>query len=218
MPFSINAIRSAFVGNASSPSGSASSGAPAQEYNVNPVTTGPLAPQFAHDDPKSRHLVQIAIRQVKNLVTDLRASTGTFVFRNSWADVNFYGYGSGKPRDAIVTEKLPGDRLDLTVLLNVSGHDFRERFEAGTKTRDECMKLVKDRARNNSYNVAVRYPNGNSVLMRGIAAKGALFTVQDLSVKLQPGKNVIEVWPDGSAGVSGYVEGRRLEITYAPKG
>jgi hypothetical protein len=187
------------------------------EYNVNPVTSGPLAPQFAFDDPKVNFKVKSGIRGAKELADGLKAALATFVFRNSNGSPMFYGYGTGKPMTATVTEKLAGDRLDMTAMMNVSGHDFRHSVESGSMTKAKAMELVKDRAKNNSYNIAVRYPNGNSEIMRGIVAKGALFTVQDISIKLQPGKNVIEMWPDGSAGVGGYIEGRRLEIDYAPR-
>ncbi len=35
---------------------------------------------------------------------------------------------------------------------------------------------------------------------------------------MKPGKTIVEMWPEGSAGVGGYVEGRRLEINYSPPG
>ncbi len=53
----------------------------------------------------------------------------------------------------------------------------------------------------------------------GAPKAGRACTAQDISIKgLQPGKTIVEAWPEGSAGVGGYVEGRRLEITYAPPG
>jgi hypothetical protein len=186
------------------------------QHNVNPVTTGPLAAKFPFDDPKVNAKVNWAILEAKSLAVGLKAALGTFIFRNSKASPFFHGWGTNKPMTVTVYETLKDNRLDITAAMNVSGHDFRHAVEAGTMTKEKAMALVKDRAKNNSYNIAVRYPNGKSEIMRGIVAKGALVTVQDFTVTLQPGKNTIEMWPDGSAGVDGYVEGRRLEINYAP--
>ncbi len=55
--------------------------------------------------------------------------------------------------------------------------------------------------------------------MKGIGAKGEFSSAQDISIKgMKPGKTIVEMWPEGSAGVGGYVEGRRLEINYSPPG
>ena len=63
------------------------------------------------------------------------------------------------------------------------------------------------------------HPDGRIEKMTGIEAKGALSTAQDISIRgMKPGKTIVEAWPEGSAGVGGYIEGRRLEISYNPPG
>ncbi len=73
---------------------------------------------------------------------------------------------------------------------------------------------MKSRARGNRYVIQVTHPDGRVERMSGIEAKGALSTAQDISIRgVKPGLLVVEAWPEGSAGVGGYIEGRRLEIT-----
>ena len=47
----------------------------------------------------------------------------------------------------------------------------------------------------------------------------ALFArVVDIIEAAREGKTILEAWPEHSAGVCGYIEGRRLEINYNPPG
>ena len=135
---------------------------------------------------------------------------------NAKGSPKFYGYGTHKPMTMSLTKPLPEGRLDLTVCLNVSGHDFK-----GTDGLliPGAEALLQARAKNNKYIIQVTHPDGRVETMKGIEAKGALSTAQDISVKdLQRGKTIVEAWPEGSAGVGGYIEGRRLEINYTPPG
>ena len=86
------------------------------------------------------------------------------------------------------------------MIQNVSGHTGAANTERWKNT--------------NRYNIKVIHPDGTVEHMRGIKARNEYSTAQDFSFKLQKGRTVIEAWPDGSAGVGGYVEGRRIELDY----
>jgi hypothetical protein len=110
----------------------------------------------------------------------------------------------------------PDDRRDLRVCLNVSGHDFKG---ADDKPLPDAKQRLAERAKDNRYVIQVTHPDGRIEKMTGIEAKGALSTAQDISIRgMKPGKTIVEAWPEGSAGVGGYIEGRRLEISYNPPG
>jgi hypothetical protein len=175
-----------------------------------------LKPLF--DRSKSPFLSDIrsAERENLSLGQGFYASKINMAAANISASPTFYGYHTNKPMTLDINQKLPNDRLDLTVFMNVSGHDWREDTSL---TQAEKQKLLQERADGNSYNIRVTRPDGSSSMMTGILAKGALSTGQDISItNMQPGKYVLEGWPDHSAAVGGYVEGRRVEITYAPTG
>jgi hypothetical protein len=130
---------------------------------------------------------------------------------NVKASPTFYGYGTHKPMTMNLRQALPEGRLDLVVCLNVSGHDLKDRAD-----RHQALAA---RAKDNRYVIQVTHADGRIERMTGIAAHGALSTSQAISIKgMKPGVTVVEAWPEGSAGVGGYIEGRRLEISYAPPG
>jgi hypothetical protein len=107
--------------------------------------------------------------------------------------------------------ELPDNRLDMVVCMNVSGHDLKDRAD-----KDQALAA---RAKDNKYVIQVTRPDGSKERMTGISANGSLSTMQAISIKdMKAGVTVVEAWPEGSAGVGGYVEGRRLEITFAPPG
>ena len=192
------------------PTGSVvSSNARVHDATVSQQTTGPLAPQFNRETSHFKQRVKDAISEAKRLGETFHACAGAFVIHAPSPLVTFHSYGSDLPQDVKITKALPNGRLDMTIAMNVSGHDFKDQ-----PNRDA---LLTARAKTNSYNIQVTYPDGRTELMSGIKANGSLHTVQDISISnVKPGEIIVEVWPDGSAGVGGYVEGRRLVIDYKP--
>ena len=177
---------------------------------------GPLAPAFVRSAARFPDQIEAAIDGSKDLAANFKASLMEVGVANAKGSPKFYGYGTHKPMTMSLTKPLPEGRLDLTVCLNVSGHDFK-----GTDGLliPGAEALLQARAKNNKYIIQVTHPDGRVETMKGIEAKGALSTAQDISVKdLQRGKTIVEAWPEGSAGVGGYIEGRRLEINYTPPG
>ena len=170
--------------------------------------SSPLAPKFDRNNSPNYSQIQKAINDGRWLGQNFKAMAGSYAFSNVRARPSFHGYGSHMPKDVTLRTALPNNRLDMTVVLNVSGHDF--------KTLPNRQDLLNDRAADNSYNIRVTHPSGKVETMSDIDAKGELFTVQDISIDMTPGTTVIESWPNGSAGVAGYVEGRRLLIDYQP--
>lgn len=168
----------------------------------------PLAPAFLLDDhPQQTMRVRSSSSYLgKNFKACMMETRAIGVGRQP----TFHGYGTHKPMDMQITQKLPNDRLDLIIGLNVSGHDL--------KTRPNRDQLLADRAKDNTYHVHVTDEHGRDEWIRDIPANGELYTLQALSIRdMKPGKTVVEAWPEGSAAVGGYVEGRRLEIDYKPR-
>jgi hypothetical protein len=176
----------------------------------------PLQPAF--DRTKATYGAQIksAMQESASLARHYKACLMEVGLANVKGTVTFHGYGTGKPMTLALKKALPDDRLDLTLCLNVSGHDFKD---SNDKPLPDAAQRLAARATDNRYVIQVTRPSGAIERMTGIEAKGALTTAQDISVRdMKPGLTIIEAWPEGSAGVGGYVEGRRLEITYTPPG
>jgi hypothetical protein len=176
----------------------------------------PLRPAFAPDEVKQKAQVAKAERESRFLGDNFKASLMEVGVANVKAEPRFYGYGTHKPMTMALRTALPDDRLDLRVCLNVSGHDFKD---ADGKPLPDAKQRLEARAKDNRYVVQVTHADGRVEKMTGIEARGALSTAQDISIRgMKPGKTILEAWPEGSAGVGGYVEGRRLEITWTPPG
>lgn len=171
-------------------------------------SASPLAPKFDRKTAPFKAQIRAAQKASEDLGKGFYACAMEVGFANVRGRPTFHGYGTHKPMSA--TMGLPtGGRLDLTVCLNVSGHDLEDRPNA----REALLQRAKD----NRYVIQVTHPDGRKERMTGIEAKGALSTAQDISIQgVKPGKLVIEAWPEQSAGVGGYVEGRRLEIDVRP--
>ncbi len=185
--------------------------------NFNPVTTGPLAPQFNLTDPAVTARVTFVKASALGLVDGLKA----MMISGTCADMDvrptFYGYETGKAMTMSIRRKLKDNRLDFVLAMNVSAHDFRHSVESGGQTRAWAQEQLLARANDNQrYVIKVTTPDGVSQEMTGIVANGAVVTVQGISAFLQPGTNVIEAWPEQSCMVGGYMEGRRIEVAYNP--
>ena len=177
---------------------------------------GALSPAFERSKAKFPAQIEAAIDESKDLAANFKACLMEVGVANAKGSPTFYGYGTHKPMTMSLTKPLPEGRLDLTVCLNVSGHDFKG---ADGKPVPGGQAMLEARAKDNKYVIQVTHPDGRVETMKGIEAKGALSTAQDISIKdMQRGKTIVESWPEGSAGVGGYIEGRRLEINYNPPG
>ncbi len=176
----------------------------------------PLKPAFARGEAKFGAQVRSAMHESEFLAENFKACLMEVGLANVKGAPTFHGYGTHKPMTLNLKKALPDDRLDLTVCLNVSGHDFKDHND---KPLPDAKQRLAERARDNKYVIQVTRPDGTVEKMTGIAANGALSTAQDISLRgMKPGKTIVEAWPEGSAGVGGYIEGRRLEISYNPPG
>ena len=171
----------------------------------------PLAPAFDVSKAPQQAQVKKAARESEFLGENFKACLMEVGIANTRGTPTFYGYGTYKPMTMSLRQELPDNRLDMVVCMNVSGHDLKDRAD-----KDQALAA---RAKDNKYVIQVTRPDGSKERMTGISADGALSTMQAISIKdMKAGVTVVEAWPEGSAGVGGYIEGRRLEITYAPPG
>lgn len=89
-----------------------------------------------------------------------------------------------------------------TIVINVSGH-------AGDSSLEQFAKT-------NTYNVRVQLPDGRVLqrnnIPRNDPSQAEYVTTIPVEFPYQPGMTRLEAWPTGSAGPSGYVEGRVYEI------
>lgn len=176
----------------------------------------PLKPAFERSQAKFKGQIESAMEESRDLAAGFKACLMEVGCANVKGAPTFYGYGTHKPMTMTINKAVPEGRLDLTVCMNVSGHDFKD---ANKNLLPGAQQMMEARAKDNKYVIQVTHPDGTIQKMTGIEAKGATSTAQDISIHgLKPGKTVVEAWPEGSAGVGGYVEGRRLEITYRPPG
>jgi hypothetical protein len=170
-----------------------------------------LAPAFEVGKAPQQAQVKKAARESEFLGENFKACLMEVGVANARGTPTFHGYGTHKPMTMSLRQELPNDRLDLVVCMNVSGHDLKDRAD-----KDQALAA---RAKDNKYVIQVTRPDGSKERMTGISANGSLSTMQAISIKdMKAGVTVVEAWPEGSAGVGGYVEGRRLEITFAPPG
>jgi hypothetical protein len=113
-----------------------------------------------------------------------------------------FNYHTGKSREANLLSAPPGNKLHLTVTVSVSGHT------------QEAMKFAKDP--NQRFLVEVKPPNGPAVTMTVAKAdtQDAVYAVaQDIEIDVsQKGTYLVSAWPEGSARVGGYVEGRQYRL------
>lgn len=171
-----------------------------------PAASGPLAPAFDRNNTKFPRQIKRALSEAADLGEGFYAARMHVACANVQGTPHFYGYKTNKPQTLSLSKPPPDNRLDLTLAMNVSAHDFKNLADK------ESRKL--DRATKNAYVIQVTHPDGKVDTLGGIKANGAFSSAQDISIRdLKPGVTVVEMWPEGSAGVHGYVEGRRLEIS-----
>jgi hypothetical protein len=181
-----------------------------------PRASSPLAPAFERGSASFQAQIKRAMSDSKSLGNGYYAAKMEVGVANAQAQPTFYGYGTHKPMTMSLKKALPDDRLDLVMCMNVSGQDFKD---ANKVPLPDALEKKTARAKDNTYVIQVTHADGRKELMKGIGAKGEFSSAQDISIKgMKPGKTIVEMWPEGSAGVGGYVEGRRLEINYSPPG
>lgn len=173
-------------------------GSPDRSKQLNTVTTGPLAPRPFKRNPDAAKVLASMAQSSK----DGFASSTRILAANAKIDAYSFNYHTGSPKQANLVKPPKDGVLELTVIMNVSGHD---KADPGAKDRY---------AETNRYCIRVTYPDGSSQEMRGIDRlnkNGREYaTAQDICIDVKkPGTYAIEGWPEGSAGVGGYVEGRR---------
>ncbi len=129
---------------------------------------------------------------------------------NATLETVAFKYETGKPMRAFIEGGSDTvDRLDINVAVAVSGHDGLDK--------------ATEWAKSNQYIVRVSYPDGTSEDVqfdtRGVKDSSKTYSTPkygtvsptiSIDVQKYRGQDVtIESWPVGSAGVWGYVEGRR---------
>lgn len=127
----------------------------------------------------------------------------------AWA----FNYHTGLPKEMNVLREPKDGVVRGTICINVSGHDW---------SRDPSS--VERYAKSNTYNVRVTLPDGQKLEWQNIPRtcvgqgkpdQAEYATAIDIQFPYQKGKTVVEAWPSGSAGVGGYIEGRRYHFNSA---
>jgi len=150
---------------------------------------------------------QAAAQHASNMEVIIRGgATPAFVVLPKTPGVNLQqtqaaNYGAGTHTVHQVQNLPRGANLDLLALLPVSGH-------VGLAN---AMRY----ASTNRYNLTIVEPNGQQTMLPKIATTGFV-TQKDLSIALKPGTTRLLFWPDGSGGVSGYPQGRTIDLNYTP--
>jgi hypothetical protein len=170
------------------------------QLNVNRTqATGNVAGiQFTENSRVSSTVADLASRAKRG-----GASSTTFL---PAAGVKFdayaFSYHTGKAKEMNLPQKPADGMVRGTIVINVSGHDGAER--------------AKEFAKTNSYNVCITMPDGKQIRMNNIPRNNPNDTEYATKIPIEfpytEGTVRVEAWPTGSAGVGGYVEGRRYNI------
>lgn len=113
-----------------------------------------------------------------------------------------FSYHTGKAKEMNLSQKPADGMVRGTIVINVSGHDGADR--------------AKEYAKTNSYNICVTMPDGKQIRLNNIPRNNPSDTEYATKIPIefpwQEGVAKIEAWPTGSAGVFGYIEGRRYQV------
>lgn len=113
-----------------------------------------------------------------------------------------FSYHTGKAKEMNLSQKPADGMVRGTIVINVSGHDGAER--------------AAQYAKSNSYNVCITMPDGKQIRMDNIPRNNPNSAEYATKIAIefpwQEGAARIEAWPTGSAGVGGYMEGRRYSV------
>jgi hypothetical protein len=174
--------------------------APARTATVRPTTT-PTATAMRLPPATTTRVGQLERsmeHSIKNGATPfleiVPARAGVRMRQTSWPN-----YKTGEIARFEVSGLDKSGKLDLVALLPVSGHVGRAEADRYAKS--------------NQYNLVVTHADGTRQALPKVASTGYV-TQKDLGLSLKPGKTSIEFWADGSAGVGGYVAGRRIELSW----
>ena len=161
---------------------------------------GPLAPTtaFAESTKVGTQLRELAKRSKEGGA----ASVMLLPQKGQRYEAFSFSYHTGKTKQMNL-KSVPADGMFRgTVVVNVSGHDGADK--------------AKQYAETNTYNVRVTLPNGKVLealtVPRNEPGKAEYSTKIPIEFPAMEGKTVVEAWPTGSAGVWGYVEGRRYSL------
>lgn len=157
-------------------------------------TSNALAPRTRKAPPEAKQLQTRTGNASKRGV----AAQVNIVGINAKLRIRAFDYGTHKPKQATVTQAPSDGKLDLAVVMSVSGHTSQAAQFAKT----------------NKYTIQVTFPDGTTKTVKNIPSGGEYATIQNISFNLKKGKTLVDAWPQGSAGVHGYIEGRRTVITY----
>lgn len=117
-------------------------------------------------------------------------------------DAYAFSYHTGKAKEMNLKGKPADGMVRGTIVINVSGHDGAGPAEQYAKT--------------NTYNVCITMPDGKQIRMNNIPRNNPSSAEYATKIPIEfpwtEGTVRIEAWPSGSAGVGGYVEGRRYNV------
>ncbi len=160
---------------------------------------GALAPTKAFTENRA---VGTHLREMGRRSRDGGAASVMLLPENSAKYKSYaFSYHTGKVKQ--MNLQPPADGMFRgTVVVNVSGHDGADKAKAY--------------AESNTYNVRVTLPDGKVIqalnIPRTEPGKAEYSTKIPIEFPAMPGKTIVESWPTGSAGVHGYIEGRRYSV------
>ncbi|MBI1945740.1 MAG: hypothetical protein HYS27_08590 [Deltaproteobacteria bacterium] len=154
--------------------------------------------QFTENSRVSSTLADLASRAKRGGASSTTFLPGQGVRFEAYA----FSYHTGKAKEMNLSQKPADGMVRGTIVINVSGHDGAER--------------AAQYAKSNSYNVCITMPDGKQIRMNNIPrnnpGSAEYATKIPIEFPWQEGVARIEAWPTGSAGVGGYVEGRRYSV------
>lgn len=161
---------------------------------------GALAPTKAFTENRAvgSHLSELASRSRNGGA----ASVMLLPEANVKYDAYAFSYHTGKGKQMNLKSTPADGMFRGTVVVNVSGHDGADKAKAY--------------AESNTYNVRVTLPDGKVIqalnIPRNEPGKTEYSTKIPVEFPAMQGKTIVEAWPTGSAGVGGYIEGRRYSL------
>ncbi len=171
---------------------------------ISPSTVAPLRPNTSAApagftrDPNIRAWARELEQDCRRGVAAMCVIEAGNAKLEKWA----FAYHTNLAKEANLLSAPPGGKLNLTALVNVSGHTG----QVETYAKDPKQ----------TFNVSVTGPDGKTQSMKVNRTKptGAEYVVAvDMQIDVsKPGTYVISGWPEGSGGAGGYVEGRQYKL------
>ncbi|MCC7074379.1 MAG: hypothetical protein IT383_23940 [Deltaproteobacteria bacterium] len=171
---------------------------PVTQVNPTQATRAAGAISFTENSRVSSTLTDLASRAKRGGAS----STSFLPAQGVRYDAYAFSYHTGRAKEMNLSQKPADGMVRGTIVINVSGHDGAER--------------AAQYAKSNSYNVCITLPDGKQIRMNNIPrnnpGSAEYATKIPIEFPWQEGVARIEAWPTGSAGVGGYVEGRRYNV------